>query len=99
MAKHVELDDIEVGMNITVLEWHEQERRGFGGDGLFGGVTTVTKYRDHSWVGDVMTVLAVDAPFVAAKHPRFDTAIELDTRRLRLAKVSDEYAAAMTKGC
>jgi len=74
MAKVIEVDDLEVGMFVTVLEWHDD---------------------DQSYVGEVLKVMAIDAPFVAANRAGETECVDLDTRKLRLAQVSDEYAKAM----
>jgi hypothetical protein len=72
-------DEILVGMNITVWEW-------------------LPPSTDHSYVGEALTVKAVQLPFVVVRGQRgnFDRRpFTLDLRRCSVARLKDDYAAAL----
>ena len=73
--------DIEVGDNIIVLEWEERI------SGLTG-----KPYKDQSYVGNELKVLAVELPFVKVQTRFLITT--LDTRKATLMKLSDNFVNA-----
>ena len=60
----------------------------------------VTIFRLHCgepspFIGLVLTVLAVDLPFVAVTAPAFGYCLGLDTRAMEFKRLSAEYVTAM----
>ena len=89
------LDDLKAGDHVTVLEWKPRDVPVFA-DNSWLEVGTRTAH-DTSWVGDVLEVVAVDLPFVAARNrlSRLSDVIRLDVRRLTLRKLSAAYVDAI----
>ncbi len=101
--------EIAIGQRVTVLsnEMPKQEQEA-SSDGYFGGTFSFssTLCRDTSYEGDVLIITAVALPFVlvnrvaAGGEGRLDdngTNIKLDTRKLLLMELPDNYVAAMMK--
>jgi len=77
-----------VGDEVTVLEWHERT------SDLDG-----RKFKDQSYVGDHLTVLAIDYPFIVVRRRNHFSkdSITIDTRKLVLKKLSKEFVKAITE--
>jgi hypothetical protein len=92
-------DDIEVGMFVTVCRGPKRDKMvAAPGDPFgFSMVATGETVEDRSYQGDVLKVLAVDLPFIAAQWDTFSHPIKLDTRKFGLRKLSPEYVAAMQR--
>ncbi len=93
-------DDLEVGMHVTVLRLKPREvpvvnpLDFLSGD---GGVATRV-HEDHSWYGDVLTVKAVDFPYVIVDGElSYMKGITLDMRQVELMKLTPEYIRAKNK--
>lgn len=53
-------------------------------------------FRDYSWVGDILHVLAVNAPFIVVNLRRMGRTSRLiiDTRKVALQQLSDDFVLA-----
>lgn len=90
--------ELEVGMFVTVHNRAPYTKEHVSDEG-FGGLTVVTtKTHDRSWYGDVLTVKAIDLPYIvfqAENNCPTDTHTStLDTRRTTLMELSDDYVIA-----
>ena len=88
--------ELSKGQFVTVYEWNPVERESDG----FMGVATKTVHQDHSWCGDVLEIVHVELPYVLVKmHSGWisDKPHELDTRRLKLMELSQEYVELKKK--
>jgi hypothetical protein len=83
--------EIAVGMVLTILEWEPYVQEG---DGIF--TMTRTVQQDHSWEGELMEVTAVQLPYVVVieRRSKWLIPITLDTRRVKLMELSDEFIKA-----
>jgi hypothetical protein len=93
-SKQISAGELAVGQFITVLEWIPWSSE-MPGDGFL--MTKTVIHTDYSWCGDVLKVLAVDLPYVAVQSINetwMASAIQLDTRRVKLMELSPEYVAA-----
>ncbi len=104
MGKFLAPDDIQKGMRVTVLEnkplqdpFNSRPSFPLPGDEWKGNdnVAQATGITDRSYMGDVLTVTAVDYPYIALKkesryeHDRYP--VTIDIRRTTLMQLSDEY--------
>jgi len=106
--------ELSPGMKVTVLEWlPDQIDNPFSA--LMGGGEASNPFSSEpnpasnkkitlgtrtEYCGEVLSVLAIDLPFIAITQDKFEgmpfqVPIKLDTRRLKLKEVSKEYVAAM----
>ena len=90
------LDDLKAGDFVTVLEWKPREVPVWSDHDSWQQVGTRT-VQDTSWKGEVLTVDAVDLPYVVVHEARSrqPRAIALDTRRVTLKLLSPQYVNAM----
>lgn len=86
------VSEIKVGQKVTVLEWVPRRIESQNRYSFLGGPSVET-VPDYNGVGEIMEVLAVDAPFVALK--RSFGSWTVDTRRCTLRSVSKDLVAAM----
>jgi hypothetical protein len=97
-------DDLVLGLKITVLS--NQKRETVVGNGLFGTERVIVQ-TDRSHMGDVLEVVAIDRPFIVVevthdKHcytgdcSSVGSRHVIDTRIMKLMKVSDEFIEALT---
>jgi hypothetical protein len=84
------VDDIQVGMKVTVLAWRPRQRVVMGRD----LTSTVVVMSDTSWMGDVLTVEALALTYISCRDARHGTAISIDTREAELMRLSKEYVEA-----
>lgn len=92
--------ELAVGMFVTVHNHAPYTKEHVSDGGLFSGPTVVTtKTHDRSWYGDVLTIKAIDLPYIvfqAENNCPTDKHIStLDTRRTTLMELSDEYVLAL----
>lgn len=67
-----------------------------------GGIVSQTtiERKDRSYFGDILKIVAVDPPFVAAKPVSgvIDKVINFDIRQVKFKKLSEEYVEAILEG-
>jgi hypothetical protein len=97
MTKQLSPGEISAGMFVTVIEnkpFENQVMPLFGE----GSVQTMT-HRDRSGYGEVLSVLAVELPYVVVRsesihaHSRYN--YKVDTRRTTLMELSNDYVSAL----
>ena len=100
-------DDLVVGMRVTVIKNNsfqnalQTQSSVLSGDEWKGESEQVKTVEDtdRSGYGDVLTILAINLPYVAVRHEspyalsRFNYAI--DIRRTVLSQLSDDYAKSL----
>ncbi len=97
MTKIISPGELAVNQLVTVYEWNPVTRDSNPLDifSTFGTVTQTT-HQDHSFCGDILRVTSVMLPYIVVKplSGGLTNPFELDTRRLSLMEVTNEYAAA-----
>lgn len=89
-------DDLEPGLFVTVLRGHVEKSWRWGEEHV--------EEHDHR-NGCALIVLAVSLPFVVVgilagpngERPAGDTRVTVDTRRVKLGRLSAEYVYALTR--
>ncbi len=88
--KQISPAELAPGQFITVLSHAPEESES---EDNFGNIRVIQK-QEKSFIGDVLTVLAVDLPFVAVKEQKYNSKYALDTRKTILMELSPEYVKA-----
>lgn len=94
MNKVISPGELSKGQFITLLEWEPIVHEA---DGFFR--TTTYTVRDNSYKGDVLQVVAICLPFIVVNNLNGcfgDNNIDLDTRRVKLMELTEEYVKAAT---
>lgn len=91
--------ELSVGQKVTVLAWKRLVVDELTGDFLTGGTQIQQRtIEDNSFKGDVLEIKAVDLPFIIVKvlsNGILKKPIKMDTRRVDLMELSNEYVAAL----
>jgi len=102
MKTKLEMDDIRVGMFVTILRGRENGYRPIPNED--GSFTQVISYDDR-YNGKVLEVKAVNYPYIAVNHywAKSKKDIEykvfnLDLREIILEKIGKEYIKALCPG-
>jgi len=98
--KIISTGELAVGQFVTVLNWKPIiiEEPTFGSFGETTGIQTRT-HNDNSYKGEILEIKAVDLPFVVVKRVCYSgNSFALDTRRVNLMELSEEYVKALVPG-
>lgn len=71
---------LKKGDRVTISQWHPN----------------ACGFRDNSWVGDLLTIKAVQLPFVAVADV-YGMTVSLDIRRCDIVHLNDDFAEALAK--
>jgi hypothetical protein len=84
-------------MLVTIHSHLPQQRRV---PGPHGGTRVVSDTSETSGMGHVLSVEAIDLPFVALKNltPTHEGTIPMDTRTVKIAAISREFAESVING-
>ncbi len=101
----INIDDIEVGMVVTVIKGAVYKHHNNGIFNLFemannNTATTETVTEDSSYKGDVLRVEAIALPYVCLsilKYPKTYGTFELDLREWKLMELPQDYIDAMLR--
>jgi hypothetical protein len=87
------MDEVEVGKYVTILQWHPMEPPAIVKVMAKGAPT---EFIPKTWVGMVMEVVAVSAPFVIVDVTANGEVVRqtLDTRECDLQSLPEEFAQA-----
>lgn len=85
--------ELAVGQKITILQRHQRE---FEESDMFGGTITKKRQEDRSWYGDVLTVKAIQLPFIVVEiaDSCFSSPVKMDTRELVFMELNEDYINA-----
>lgn len=93
-------DDLEVGMVVTVIHGPKYHRRVALAEGSLESVATDELMEDKTYQGEILTIRAIDRPFVVLDRQNRASwgPVMLDMRRgWQLRQPSKEYVAALTQ--
>lgn len=93
MSKALQVDDLEVGMTVTVFKGAVTEKRSGGLSELVVG--TITRENDYG-KGSVLKIKAIDIPYIILSHVNYPTLedTQFDLRKTKFGTLSDDYIKA-----
>lgn len=99
-TKPLSLDDLSPGMHVTILGIRQRqpdEQPASFGEAIATMVCVNSGHKFEHLKGFPFRVEAVDIPFVALASTQFGGCTHVDIRECELAKISDEYVAALRR--